>query len=197
MKMIRDVVESEKTCDRYGWQERFHGKIDEAFVIEGAAMNDGQETHLLKLLKYYLEIHDRGTPAHTQFMPEASIPELSGRVSYIDVSSGDPERYAWLNHQPSPFQGVGEELSGLRLIEHPLVRNALSCLGEYRRCSGTASPEFALIDQHMNNGRSGVDRIAVRRAFYRVMLPLADEYGEIAKIAYSFRRIKISDPGVV
>jgi len=191
-----NFVEREVSRDRLGWQERLHSKIGEAFVIEGAANNGGTETHLLGLLKYYQALVDGGPPTIHHFAPDLHAPALRSRVSYIDVAPEDPSRYVLQAHQPSPFLGVGEELTGRRVLDHPLQRNALSCISEYQRCARLAGPEYALIDQHLTNG-AGADSIAVRRTFYRLLLPLVDLDGQVVKLAYSFRRIAIATPGVV
>ncbi|MEK9723215.1 MAG: hypothetical protein VW405_06990 [Rhodospirillaceae bacterium] len=195
--MIRNVVERETSRDRLGWQERLHGRVDEAFVNEGAARHGGKGTHLFDLLNYYRAFYGGRAPRATQFKPEYDLPGLEGRVSYVDVANDDSGKFVLLAHQPSPFLGVGEELTGRPVIDHPLLRNALSCVGEYQRCASAGRPEYALIDQHLTNGRGGDERIAARRAFYRLLLPLADADGRIVKLAYSFRRIALETAGEV
>jgi len=195
--MMRNAIEREYRRDQFGWQERLHGRMDEAFINEGALMNDGAETHLLQLLKYYLSLVDGRPPWVRRFRPETDLPELGGMVSYIDVAPESPTEFILLGHQPSPFPGIGQELSGRRVLDHPLMFNAISCVGEYKRSRDAARPEYALIDQSLRSDATDLAAFRVRRTFYRLLLPLADLDGRIIKLAYSFRRIAVTPPGTL
>jgi hypothetical protein len=165
---------------RAGWQERLRAPIDAISVEEGAVRHGGRETHLNQLLKYWHDIGQGRTPCVSTF--DAQLPaDLAGKISFVDCSYEDPRHFVLLRHLANPIEGLGTELSGLRLMHFPIDQHARCCAAEYVECRATNLPHYSLIDQELGG---------LRRRYTRCMVPLAGPDGSVRRIAYAYRSLQ-------
>lgn len=130
-----------------------------------------------------LPLGPSGLPAETVCHPRTTLPKAAAQwVSWIDTTAEDPMEFVIWDHRESPIAGLGTELSGRRLgdiREAPLHFSA--CAIEYLYCKHERLPMYHEIDQIL---------CGYKRHYTRIMVPVADERGDVNRIYYAIRRLR-------
>lgn len=137
------------------------------------------ENPLMDALQYFWstlrQIHN-GTPRVSEFELNKIAPHAADAfLSWVDVSPDDPRFFLMAAHPDSPIPGMGAELTGKRLMEIPSSLHAQSTFVEYLRCKQWRTPMYHEIEQIIGG---------FQRHYYRLLLPLADEKGDVTRIIY-------------
>jgi len=137
------------------------------------------ENPLMDVLHYFwntLSRANNGTPLVSDFDLERIAPRADDAfLSWVDATPEDPRYFLMARHPKSPIPGMGMELSGKRLMDIPNPMHAQSTFIEYLRCKRWRTPMFHEIEQILDG---------YQRHYYRLLLPLANERGEVTRIVY-------------
>ncbi len=158
-------------------QERLMLSFDKMFARE-------KGNALWKLHEYWRENASRTgrTPKIDEFQYKTKLPaSVSRYVSWSDVTASDPLNYVTHEHT---HQTAFRDHSNRRLGDHPSPMNAKACAMEYMHCVRTKQPIYFEIDQKFG---------AISRNMMRLIVPLADQSGNISRLIYAVRIISSSD----
>jgi hypothetical protein len=160
-------------------------------TVRGAKGNDAQRrvmyeidsiqtnNSLMDALHYFwstLSYANNGTPRVSEFDLHKIAPHADDAfLSWVDATPEDPRNYMMARHPDSPIPGMGLELSGKRLMDIPSSMHAQSTFVEYLRCKKWRTPMFHEIEQIIGG---------FQRHYYRLLLPLANDKGEVTRIVY-------------
>lgn len=131
---------------------------------------DHSGTDIASMFRYWREraLLEDGIPTLANFNPPIE------RTPWLDVTAENPLSYKLHNHPA----GVCGDWDSKRLAEYPVPMHAKSCALEYYRCKTLKSPVYIHIQQKM---------LAVEREYAKVLLPIADEAGDITRVIYAWR----------
>lgn len=161
-------------------QERLEFDLDTFAVGE-------KMSHLRELYLYWRSLAGDGLPRADRFRPAEKLsgPALT-TSAWVDTSVASPDGFVMHEHPEMPSGPFGRELTGVRLADFPVPMHADALIVEYARCRRDGRPMFHEIDQTIGG---------VSRAYRRIMLPLANERGEVVRVAYGYRFLR--EPEIV
>ncbi len=138
-----------------------------------------RENPMLDVLHYFWSTLRKGadaTPHVAEFDITKIVPHADARfLSWVDATPEDPRNFIMARHPASPIPGMGAELTGKRLGDIPIPLHAQSVFVEYQRCKRWKTPLFHEIEQIIGG---------YQRHYYRLLLPLANEKGDVTRIVY-------------
>jgi len=104
-------------------------------------------------------------------------------IRAIDVSAGRPEGYVVLDHhskQPAPLP---DGMHGRLLTDFPSRMHVEATIREYTQCRNLKLPAYHEINQIV---------CGVPRHYTRLLLPLADDRGDVVRLAYGVVKQKLN-----
>ncbi|MEX2614906.1 MAG: hypothetical protein WD767_02315 [Alphaproteobacteria bacterium] len=123
-----------------------------------------------------------GLPAASMCNPKPALPrDVAKWIAWIDTTKDDPTQFIIWEHPESHIPGMGVELSGKLLNDIPVAQLHISaCAIEYLYCKHERIPMYHEIDQIL---------CGYRRQYTRLLVPLADENGNVSRIFYAIRML--------
>ena len=102
-------------------------------------------------------------------------------LSAVVTDTANPRNFVLVNHGTSQLGPFGADLEGKRLRDVPSVIHARATAQEYQQCKLLRRPLYDEIDQVIGG---------ISRHYVRIMLPLANDQGDVVKIAYGIRALE-------
>ena len=158
--------------------------VQKRVLYDRVSIETREADTLLDFLHYYWSALNGGgsqVPRIPDFQVENILqPAAREYTGWIDTTPDDP-RYFVIHHNPTMnAPGFAEEYGNIRLLDLPNKMHASSLVLEFLRCKRWKIPLYHEIDQRIGG---------VRRHYTRLLLPLANDGGEVARIFFGFRLI--------
>lgn len=152
------------------------------------SLNDFAEeevgTNLDALLYFWQTVRRPGelVPRISAFQPEKVFDKsFITRYHGVDVTPAEAENFIILRHPGGPMSAIHGGMTQKRISEFPSRIHARSCAVEYNLCRSIGFPLYHEIDQIVSG---------FSRRYRRLMLPLADDDGNIVQLGYGVRQLE-------
>lgn len=163
-------------------QERNQLSFD-AMAASEVDARTGAPTVLRALYDYWRARQCGDASPEGDFDPRSAVaPEAARWISWVDVRAADPMNFVIQAHAGYLFG----DWSGKALRDHPIESYARSLAFEYLACKMTQQPSYYEIAQTMGQ---------VGRTYRRLLLPLRGRDGQVSRLYYATRYIRIEIAG--